>query len=144
MSQVFTGSKASLKINGKKIMFASSVTVNEDNTLTDIDVLDQLQVAELAETGHKVNCTINLFKVDKKAVKQVLGLDAINNINSLLSQPDGVTIDIVNGETHAVEYTMTECKFAGGSGTVDARGVWTGTWNFRGVRGGPGPGGGGL
>jgi len=134
MAQVFTGSKASFKINGVKVAFCSSVTMNEDNTLTDIDVIDQLEVAELAETGHKVNCTINLFKVDQNAIKAVLGLDALNDINTLLAQPE-VTIDIVNRESGVIEYSMSRCKFAGGSGTVDARGVWTGTWNFRGVRG---------
>jgi len=85
MSKVFTGAKGALKLNGVKVAFVGSVTINEENTLTAIDVMDQLEVAEHAETGHVVGFSCNLF-----------------------------------------------VKWEGGSGSVDARGVWQGSWNFKG------------
>lgn len=132
MSKVLTGSKASIKVNGVKVAFAADVNINQDDQLTDIDVLDQLEVAELAETGHKVSLTINLFKVDENAAKN-FGLDP-DDINDVLSQPD-LTIEVFNRIANKVEYVVSGAKFAGGSGSLNARGVWQGTWNFRGVRG---------
>lgn len=132
MSRVLTGSKASVKLNGVKVAFASGVNVNQEDTLTDIDVLDQLQVAELAETGHKVSFSVNLFKIDTNTAAS-FGFDP-DNIDDLLSQPE-LTMEIFNRVSGKVEYTVSGVKFEGGTGSVDARGVWQGSWNFKGVRG---------
>jgi hypothetical protein len=129
MSKVLSGSKAALKINGVKIGFVGSVTINEDNTLTDIDIIDQLEVGELAETAHKVSFSCNLFKIDGNSVSQ-LGIrpDAIRDI---LTQPE-LTMELYNSVEDRVEYTISGVKWQGGSGTLDARGVWQGSWNFKG------------
>ena len=73
MSKVFTGSKGSLKLNGVKVAFVGSINITEDNTLTDIDIIDQLEVGEHAETAHKTSFTCNLFKIDGNSAQQ-LGL----------------------------------------------------------------------
>jgi len=44
-------------------------------------------------------------------------------------------MEIYNRIGDKVEYEMSGVKFSGGSGTLDARGVWQGTWNFQGIRG---------
>jgi len=132
MSKVLTGSKAALKLNGVKVAFVGSVNINEDNTLTDIDVIDQLEVAEHAETGHKVSFTCNLFKIDGNSVSQ-LGIRA-DNISDILTQPE-LTMELFNSVEDRIEYTISGVKFEGGSGSLDARGVWQGTWNFRGRKG---------
>jgi hypothetical protein len=133
MSKVLTGSRASVKIQGVKVAFAGSWNVTQENTLTDIDVLDQLQVAELAETGHKVNCSMNLFKVDANA-SVAIGLET-TNIDDLLNQAE-LTIELYDRLEDKVQYLITGAKFEGGSGSIDARGVWNGVWNFRGRLGG--------
>lgn len=133
MSQVATGIKLSFKINGKKVAFASAVSINEDNPVADIDVLDQAEVAELAETGHKVNFTVNKFKVDGTSAED-LGLRP-KNIEDIIRQ-GSLTAEVYNRDTDEVEYELVGVKWTGGSGSVDARGVWQGTWNFRAVRGG--------
>lgn len=129
MSKVLSGAKGSLKLNGAKVAFVGSITINEENTLTAIDVLDQLEVAEHAETGHVVGFSCNLFKVVENSA-QALGLSP-QDINEILSQPE-LTMEIYNRIDDRVEYVMTGVKWEGGSGTMDARGVWQGTWNFRG------------
>lgn len=129
MSQVFSGSKGALKINGVKVGFVGSVQVTEDNELTDIDVMDQLEVAEHAETSHKVSFTCNLFKIDGNSVSQ-LGIRP-DNIRDIMTQPE-LTMELYNSIDDRVEYTISGVKWAGGSGSVDARGVWQGTWNFKG------------
>lgn len=129
MARTKTGSRLSIKLNGTKIAFASSFNVNHENQLQDIDVLDQLEVAELAEVGHKVSCTVNLFKVDENAAA-VFGLDP-QDINGLLSQAE-LVLEVYDRENDSVIYSITGVKFEGGTGSVDARNVWTGVWNFRG------------
>ena len=132
MSKVFSGPKGSLKLNGIKVAFVGSVNVTEENTLTDVDVIDQLDVAEHAETGHKCSFTCNLFKVDGNSAKQ-LGLSP-DNLSDILSQPE-LTMEIYNSADDRVEYTMSGVKWSGGTGSVDARGVWQGNWSFKGKRG---------
>lgn len=129
MSKVLSGSKAALKINGVKVAYIGSVNITEENTLTDIDVLDQLEVAEHAETAHKVSFTCNYFKIDGNSVSQ-LGIRP-DNIRDILSQPE-LTMELFNSIDDRVEYTISGVKFEGGSGSIDARGVWQGTWNFKG------------
>lgn len=129
MGKVFTGSKAALKLNGVKVAFVGSVNINEENTLTDVDVLDQLEVAEHAETGHKVSFTCNLFKIDGNSVSQ-LGLQP-DSLSEVLSQPE-LTMELYNSTDDRVEYTISGVKWEGGSGSVDARGIWQGTYNFKG------------
>jgi len=129
MARTKTGSRLAIKLNGTKIAFASDFTVNHQNTLQDIDVLDQLEVGELAEVAHKVNGTINLFKVDENAA-QLFGFDP-RNIDDLLSQAE-LVLEVYDRENDKVVYEITGVKFEGGSGSVNARGVWQGTWNYRG------------
>lgn len=131
MTQVFSGPKASIKVNGVKIGFVSSFTVNEDNTLTDIDVLDQLESAEQAETAHKVNFTVNMFKVDANAAV-ALGITP-DNIDDMLRQPE-LTFEVYDRIEDKVQYTLQRCKYKGGSGSIDARGVWQGVANFGAIK----------
>ncbi len=129
MSKVLTGSKAALKLNGIKVAFVGSVNITEENTLTDVDVIDQLEVAEHAETGHKSSFTCNLFKIDGNSAKQ-LGFSP-DNLRDILTQPE-LTMEVYNSVDDRVEYTISGVKWEGGSGSVDARGIWQGTWNFKG------------
>lgn len=129
MSKVLTGSKAALKINGVKVGYVGGVNIDETNELTDIDVLDQLEVAELAETSHKVSFSCNMFKIDGNSTTQ-LGISP-SDIKAILTQPE-LTMELYNTVDDRVEYTISGVKWGGGSGSVDARGVWQGSWNFKG------------
>ena len=131
--QTKAGSAISFKINGIKVAYASSVNISEDDAVLDIDVLDQIYVAELPHVGHKVNFSANFFKIDNNAA-ELIGLrpgniDELLNLGTLTAE----MFDRITGETL---YTMQGVVFTGGTGTVDARGVWTGTWNFRAQIGG--------
>ncbi|RLG44955.1 MAG: hypothetical protein DRN81_03215 [Thermoproteota archaeon] len=160
MAKIFTGAKAKLLLGEELVGWVSSITVNEENTLTDVDIIGQLEVGDLAETGHKVSATINVFKpVDSSG--NLASIFAKNTPLSSLTG-NGVTDQSLkdmrnqkdfklqiqntaatdNPKTAEVDeslstyiYTIEKCKYEGGSGTVDARGVWTGTWNIKGIRG---------
>jgi hypothetical protein len=129
MTKAFTGSRAALKLNGVKVAFVGSVNIEEENTLMEIDVLDQLEVAEHAEVGHKVSFTCNLFKIDGNSA-QSLGFSP-TNLRDILTQGE-MTMELFNSVDDRVEYTISGVKWEGGSGSIDARGVFQGSWRFKG------------
>lgn len=142
MSQIFTGAKARIEVGGNVIGFAGGVNVNQENTLTDVDILGQLEVGDLAETGHKCNFSVNYFKANNpdnaadNQTTQSLGLenDEATGLDPLRNTTyfDVIIFDDVTDEQI---YKMVDCKFEGGSGQVDARGIWQGTWNYRARKG---------
>ena len=130
MGAVFTGAKAVVTINNEIIAFASSVNVNQENTLSDVDVLGQLEVAEFAETGHKVNFTVNYFKVvNPELAQRAVDIGIESAVLSDMRDQDEFDVTIKDNNDNEI-YKLSGCKFAGGSGQVDARGLWQGTWSF--------------
>lgn len=128
MAKVFTGPKGSLKLNGVKVAFVSGIQVNREDALTRIEVIDQLDSAELAETGHSGTFSCNLFKVDENAAS-LFGLDPAN-LDDILSQPE-LTLEVYDRIGDKVQCLCTGVKRESGSGSMDARGVWQGSWNFQ-------------
>lgn len=151
MSQVFTGARGRVKIGGKLVGYVGGVNVTIENTLTDVDVMGQLEVADLAETGHKCNFSINVFKALSNASinsPAALGETAPNNSAKKvgIDSSDAGTVlplrtqayfnvEIEDDESGAVIFYLVNCKWEGGTGQVDARGLWQGTWNFRAQKG---------
>ena len=158
MSNIFTGARAQVRIGGKVVAFASGVNVTVEHTLTDVDVLGLLEVADLAETAHKCNFSMNVFKPlsrDGKSAPSANSQVAQSNaaeagIDSSYASSNGVVgavatvnmlyqtefdCDIIDELTGNPVFVMQGCKYQGGSGTVDARGIWTGSWNFKCKRG---------
>lgn len=135
MAQIFTGAKGTVQINGEVFAFCSGIDVNEDNTLTDVDIMGQLEVGDLAETAHKCSFTVRHFKVVNPEIAQTasqLGLiSAIMAQNKNRAYFDVVLLDDNGNEI----YKCQDSKWEGGSGSVDARGVWQGNWNFKAKKG---------
>ena len=164
MSQIFTGARALIKINGVVVGFASGIDVNVDNTLTDVDVMGQLSSGDLAETGHKCDFTVNYFKqagaadkadalestnqgslIDIFSAANITGVDTSHTndktkgvvaaeLSSMRSQKY-FDCEIIDDITNLPVFLMINCKFAGGTGRVDARGIYTGAWKFRALKG---------
>ena len=140
-SKVFSGAKARLIIGGKTIAYCSNINITQENTLVDVDVIDQLEVMELVEVGHKVSFSVGVFKVNENTAA-FFGFDYSTEVNTLLIQAE-TTMQIFDTKTFPDEdgsgnliplYEISGVKFEGGSGSVDSRGVWQGTWNFRGIK----------
>lgn len=137
------GAAITFIIGGAPVAYATGINITEDDSVTDIDVIDQLQVAELAYITHKVSFSVNLIKIDANAAETV-GLRPAygSNLSSFLSNTkftcevfDSSTYSQASGSGSAL-YLMTGVVFTGGTGTVEARDIWRGTWNFRAQIGG--------
>lgn len=155
MANVITGARAFIKLSGDIIAFATGVNVTHEIRLEEIAQLDSLEVAEYAENGHRCGISISSIKLASDAsfsgqsignAAFQYGLDDPSELKSILLQPEMI-IEIVepvpvrDGQNRIVDYnevsiyTAFGCKFEGGTGQLDARGVWQGSWNFKGRRG---------
>lgn len=155
MANVVTGAKAFIKISGELVAFATGVSITHENRLEEIPQLDSLEVAEYAENGHR--CTITLTTI-KLASNASVGGQAISNSardyalddpkdpKSILLQPETIievieAVPVRDGSGRIVDFQETPiyvgygCKFEGGSGQLDARGIWQGSWSFKCRRG---------
>jgi hypothetical protein len=127
-SKVMTGAKAQFLINGKKIAYASNVSWNENIAYEPINVLDQLEVAEHAETGYTVDLQCQSFRVLGESVK---ALGIMQSLNKILTQGD-MTAAVTHGGQNLL--LMTGVKLQSRQTSVDARGVMTETWSFVGKK----------
>jgi hypothetical protein len=151
MSQVITGARGRVRINDKVVGFVGGVNVTVENTLTDVDIMGQLEVGDLAETAHKCNFSINYFKAVSDAgvasasakgefvpnSATAIGIDTSSQASGVLPMRDQAYFEVVleDDQTDEPIFILEKCKFEGGTGQVDARGLWQGTWNFRALRG---------
>ena len=143
MSQIFTGARGVLKIDNKIVGFVGGVNVTAEFTLTDVDVIGQLEVGDLAETGFKCNFSVNVFKeIDKDASDETptfansagaLGFDTSSQSAGVspMRKQSYFNVELYDEETEQTVYYMEDCKYESGTGQMDARGLWQGTWNFR-------------
>lgn len=135
MAQILTGAKGRVRINEEILAFAAGININQENTLTDVDIMGQLEVGDLAETGHKVNFSVNYFKIVNPELAQnaqQIGIEQA--VLSDMRNQAFFKVEILDDQDNII-YQLNYCKFEGGSGQMDARGVWNGTWNFRAKRG---------
>jgi len=128
MTQVMTGSKAIFRLSGNQIAFASSVTFNENIQLEEVNVLDQLAVVEHAEVGYRVDLSCQNFRVANASVKQ---LGVMSKLGAILTQGE-LTAEVIDRTTNAVLLLMEGVKLESRQTTVDARGLMTETWSFKG------------
>jgi hypothetical protein len=130
MSVVMTGAKAIFRLNGAQVAYASSVTFNENIQLEEVNVLDRLETLEHAEVGYRVDLSCQSFRVSNQSVKQ---LGIMSRLGDILTQ--GVlTAEIIDRVTGAVILLMEGVKLESRQTSVDARGVMSESWNFRGIK----------
>ena len=130
MSNTITGARAIFRINSNKVAYASDVSYNENIALEDINVLDNLAPEELAETGYTVDFSCTAFVTEKGTIKD---LGIMPRFSDIL-KAGVMTAEIVDELTEKTLLVLSGVKSLGRSGTVNARGTMTETWNFRGIK----------
>lgn len=130
MSQVMTGAKAIFRLNGVQIAYASSVSYNENIQLEEVNTLDRIEVLEYAEVGYRVDLSCQSFRVQNASVKQ---LGIMSRLAAILTQ--GVlTAEVIDRVSGSTILLMEGVKLESRATNVDARGVMTETWSFRGIK----------
>ena len=133
MSFVITGAKAIFSINGTKVAYASEVNYNWTLPVHPIEVIDQLEIAEHAETGVRIEFSCMQFRVARQSV---ISLGIQPKLNKLLQRPELVVtimsqMQVGGKKTSKLNLLQVNgVKLVGRSGSVAARGVWTETLSF--------------
>lgn len=130
-TQAIVGARAIFLANGQKVLFTNSLNYTIDQSLTPIDVLDQLSAAELAETGYSVTLQCTSFRrYNASPIQQ--GLQT--RLEDLLDQNE-LTVEVHDRLNPGAPALLIErVKMNNRSGSVDARGVWQETWSFMGIK----------
>lgn len=129
-SQVMTGAKAIFRLNGVQVAFASNCSFNENIQLEEVNVLDKLESVEHAEVGYRVDLSCQTFRVQNQSVKQ---LGIMPRLQDILTTGE-ITAEIVDRQTNSVLLLMEGVKLESRQTTMDARGLMTETWNFKGIK----------
>lgn len=128
--QVVTGARAVFIINGQKVAFASGVNYNINHNTTPIDVLDKPEPEEHAVVGYSVDMSCTTFRVPDQSP---ISTGIQPKLQDILTAPSK-TVEVQDSITGKTLLFIEEVTFTGRSGSFDARGVWSETWNFVGIK----------
>jgi len=127
-AQTMTGAKAIFRLNGVQVAYASNCSFNENIQLEEVNTLDRIETVEHAEVGYRVDLSCQTFRVQNKSVKQ---LGIMPRLEDILTSGE-ITAEVVDRRSNAVLLLMEGVKLESRQTTVDARGLMTETWNFKG------------
>jgi len=130
MSQTSTGARVVFRVNGQKIAFANSVTYTVAHAHQPVDVLDQLEPAEYAETGYTVNFTATIFRVSNQSA---INLGLRPKLQDILTQPE-LTAELVDRITGVTIFLIDRVKCTQEDLNIDARSLGQLTLSFVGIK----------
>jgi hypothetical protein len=130
MSNVETGAKLVLTINGQEVAYASNVNYNLAYNTIPISGIDQIEIDELAEVSISVNFTCSMFRVNKKGA---ISLGLMPKLSQILKR-DELTAVIKSRVSNSTLLIVAGLKCIGRSGNFDARGAWVEILTFQGRR----------
>ena len=130
MSQSSTGARVVFRVGGTKVAFANSINYTVAHALQPVDVLDQLDPKEYAETGYTVNFTCTMFRVSNQ---DAISLGLRPKLQDILSQPE-ITAEMIDRVTGATLMLIERVKCSQEDMTIDARSLGQLTLNFVGIK----------
>jgi hypothetical protein len=130
MSQTSTGARVVFRVNGTKIAFANAISYTVAHAHQPVDVLDQLEPAEYAETGYTVNFTATLFRVSNQ---DAISLGLRPKLQNILTQPE-LTAELIDRITGASLFLIERVKCTQEDLNIDARNLGQLTLSFVGIK----------
>lgn len=130
MSQSSTGARVVFRVNGAKVAFANALNYTVAHAHQPVDVLDQLEPAEYAETGYTVNFTATMFRVSNQSA---ISLGLRPKLQDILTQPE-LTAELIDRITGATLMLIQRVKCTQEDFSVDARSLGQLTLSFVGIK----------
>jgi hypothetical protein len=136
--KILTGARARFSINGVKVGYARNVSVGEEVTYEDIEVLDNIEVLENVPVAYRVTFQASMFRIIGETLKS-LGLFPSNGANpgehleNILVSGD-LTATLEDSHTGKSFATLEQVKIASHNWSVDARGVVGEDVTFKAIR----------
>lgn len=130
MSLTSSGARVVFRVNGQKVAFAQAMNYSVAHAHQPVDVLDQLEPREYAETGYTVNFTVTMFRV---ATQSAISIGLRPKLQDILTQPEltAELIDRVNGQTLML---IERVKCTQEDMNIDARSLGQVTLSFVGIK----------
>lgn len=130
MSVTSTGARIVFRVNGQKVAFANSLNYTVQHNHQPVDVLDQLEPAEYAETGYVVNFTATLFRV---SFQDAISIGLRPKLQDILTQPE-LQAELIDRITGATLMLIERVKCTQEDFNVDARSLGQLTLSFVGIK----------
>lgn len=130
MSQTSTGARIVFRVNGQKVAFANSLSYTVAHAHAPVDVLDQLEPAEYAETGYTVNFTATMFRVSNQSA---ISLGLRPKLQDILTQPE-LQAELIDRITGVTLMLIERVKCTQEDFNVDARSLGQLTLSFVGIK----------
>jgi len=130
MSQTSTGARVVFRVNGAKVAFANAVNYTVAHAHQPVDVLDQLEPAEYAETGYTVNFTATIFRV---SFQSAISVGLRPKLQDILTQPE-LTAELIDRVSGATLFLIERVKCTQEDMNVDARALGQTTLSFVGIK----------
>ena len=127
-SAVMSGARAVFSIGGVQIAYASNVSFNESIQLEPVNTLDDLSTKEWVEVGYAVDLNCQNFRVSGNSVKN---LGIMPRFDEILTQGE-LLVTITDPTSGSTLLRMEGVKLESRSTSVDARGLMSETWSFKG------------
>ncbi len=130
MSVTSSGARVVFRVNGTKVAFANAVNYTVAHAHQPVDVLDQLEPAEYAETGYTVNFTATLFRVSNQSA---INTGLRPKLQNILIQPE-LTAELIDRVTGATLFLIERVKCTQEDFNTDARSLAQITLSFVGIK----------
>jgi hypothetical protein len=136
--RVFTGARARLMIQGKKVGYCTNCAGSEELQLEPIEVLDNIQVEEHVPVGYRVTFTASTVRIIGETIKSVgifpkVGKSPEEHLTNVLVSGELVAV-IEDNKTNSAMMTLEQVKCSSHNFTVNARGVVGTDLTFVGIR----------
>lgn len=125
--RVFTGARARLLIEGKKVGFATNCAGSEELQLDPLEVLDNIEVDEFVPVAYRVTFTASLVRIVGETLKSEgyfpkSGQTSAEHLTNILLMGDMVAV-IEDSKTGKKIMTLEQMKTASRNFTINARGI---------------------
>jgi hypothetical protein len=136
--RVFTGARARLLINGKKVGYCTNCSGSEENQYEEVNVLDNVETEEHVIVGYRVTFNASLVRIVGESVKQAgwfpkIGNDPSQHLSNILTSGELVAV-IQDNKTGQTMMTLEQVKAATHNFTINARGIVGQDLNFVAIR----------
>lgn len=124
---VFTGARARLSINGKKVGWATNVSGSEEIQYDEAEVLDNIQIQEHVPVRYRVTLSMSFIRIVGKTLKSQgffpkIGANSGEHLKNILTS-GALVATIEDNETGALIATYEQVKVASHNWTINATGI---------------------
>lgn len=124
---VFTGARARLVINGKKVGWATSVSGSEEIQYDEVEVLDNIQIQEHVPVRYRVTLSMGLVRIVGRTLKSEgffpkIGGSAEDHLKNILTNGE-LVVTVEDNETGKILATYEQAKVASHNWTINATGI---------------------